>query len=698
MYYYSVALPLNISQLYTYKSTTKLTKGCRVLVNFNNNFVTGFVWEEHKLSDKEKNSQYKEIYEIIEEKPLLSEELLSLAYWISNYYFCSLGTVISAMLPTAIQIQIVQEVRKIKETSDISDQLDEIETKILDILHFEHWESVDELKKELKGVPLHKLLEQLEEKEIIEIKRTYDAKIKKKFANFIIPNEEIKETPELTPKQTEAWQLIQDKLSQIDNPQNKALPLARVADHVSYAIIKALKEKQLIFVEPREVKEMEQDRSLSKKETTLTLSKEQEIAIDSVKKQLLQRKFMPFLLYGVTGSGKTEVYIRLIRETLALSRTALILVPEIALTPQMEERFYNAFGENIAILHSHRNERERWEEWKRIKKGDCRIVLGARSAIFAPLENIGIIIVDEEHEGSYKQDNNPRYNARDIAVMRGKQNKAAVLLGSATPSLESWQNALNNKYQLLQLTHRPLNIPMPVVSIVDLKEDDSENLISDILKTKILERLKRNEQIILLQNRRGYASYVLCTSCGHIHRCPNCDVSLIYHSSEHKLMCHYCGYSEALIRKCATCGSYILEYGSAGTQQLEKQLAILFPTARLLRMDADTVRGKESYNSMFQRMNEGTVDILFGTQMIAKGLDFAQVTLVGVINADNSLNIPDFRASERTFQLLTQVAGRSGRGDKKGEVVIQTYNPEHYAILTANKQDFDSFVSQELEN
>ncbi len=698
MYYYDLALPLNINQLYTYRCNTQLERGCRVLVNFNNNHLTGFIWSESAKPESSKESKYKDVLEIIDNRPLLSKDLLNLAEWMSNYYLCSLGTVIMAMLPTAIQIQIALEVRL--KPSDSQTKLSVAEKRILEHLSQAEWLNISRLRESLQNLPLYKHLERLEELGLIEVKRIYDNKIKKKYANFIFINYPVADTSELTAKQRQAWEMIEqiNRDERIgDNDSEVVIPLARLAEHFSYSIIKALRNKELIRIEPREVKESLERSVKARQMSNLSLTEEQRLAFTTIKTELEQRIFRTFLLYGVTGSGKTEVYIRLIKECLSQTRNALILVPEIALTPQMEERFYNAFGENIAILHSHRNERERWEEWKRIKRGECRIVLGARSAVFAPLENIGIIIVDEEHEGSYKQDKNPRYNARDLAVFRGKQNNATVVLGSATPSLESWYNVERNKYELLKLTHRPLQIPMPRVIILDMKEEEEGTLLSELLKEKILDRLERKEQVILFQNRRGYASYVICLACGNIHRCPHCDVSLIYHSEDNLLMCHYCGHRERMYRKCPECGSYVLEFGKAGTQQLEQQLQILFPSARLLRMDADTTSGKDSYNRMFRRMREGSVDILFGTQMIAKGLDFANVTLVGVISADNSLNIPDFRSTERTFQLLTQVAGRSGRGSRVGEVIIQTYNPEHYAIVYAQQQDFDSFVREELE-
>ncbi len=683
MYLYQVAIPVNIRKLFSYQTPSKLEKGTRVLINFHNSFITGFIWEEDEAKT---GIKYKNVLEVVDSSSIIPIELINLAEWINRYYSVGLGIVLSAMLPPATQIQLLQEVKKILVKEYPS--LEQNEQEILNLIPFENWTDILSLKQKAKNKALYSTLEKLEDKKLIEIKRTYDQKLKKKYANFVLVNDNIDSLPKLTVKQQQAWDTI--------NGIGKDFPLKAIADLFSYSIVKALRSKGLINIEAREVSVLRETEQQVRKPKQITLTDEQNEAVKTISEYISWGKFHPFLLFGVTGSGKTEVYIELIKRSISENKNAIVLVPEIALTPQMEERFISAFGDDIAVVHSHRNERERWEEWKRIKNKGCRIVLGARSAIFAPMENIGVIIVDEEHENSYKQDKNPRYNARDLAVMRAKYSNAVVVLGSATPSLESWYNASLNKYKLIKLTRRPANFTLPTVTVVDMKEENGTSLFSDLLKEKILDKLKKKEQIILLHNRRGYSTYVLCMGCGHIAKCPHCDVSMIYHSDKHKLICHYCSYHQDMLRKCSKCGSYILEYGTAGTQQLEKQLQIEFPSARLLRMDTDTTTGKDSYVSMFNRMREGVVDILFGTQMIAKGLDFEGVTLVGVIAADNSINIPDFRAAEKTFQLLTQVAGRSGRGEKVGEVVIQTYNPEHYAIVTAQEQNFISFVEQEL--
>ena len=687
MNYYDIALPVKINKLYTYKSLEDIRKGCRVLVSFGNTFHTGIVWQ--KANSIEKKLKYKGILEVIDESPKISGGLLDLAQWMSNYYQCSLGQTLSAMLPSAFNIQLQQQVRKISEKAiPDSDGTPEI---ILNNLSKLSWEDISELKKKLK-LKVSKFnfwLEKLENTGIIEIKRTYDTKIKSKVANFVILSKVI-EIPKLTLKQKEAYEAMKQL--------GLEFPLSEIAKKCSYSIVKALQTKGLLRIEPREVRTESYLLPLRRDMKKFTLTDEQEIAVKKIKESIKKDKFQTFLLYGITGSGKTEVYIQVIKQCLEKGKTALMLVPEISITPQMVERFYNAFGEDIAILHSHLNDRERWEQWNKIKSGKSKIVIGARSAIFAPLENIGIIIVDEEHETSYKQETTPRYNGRDIAIVRAQMSKAVAILGSATPSLESWQNTGTGKYILLKLTKRPFTYKLPRVHIIDMcKEKDHKQFLSEILRNKIEEKLAAKEQVILLQNRRGHSSFVQCVSCGQLFQCPKCEISMNFHSRTQQLICHYCGHAINMPRKCPDCGSYMFHFGAAGTQQIEKQLEILFPSATILRMDSDSARKKDSYDSMFERMKKGNVDILLGTQMIAKGLDFANVTLVGVISADIGLNIPDFRAAERTFQLLTQVAGRSGRGVKPGEVFIQTYNPEHYAVTTATRQNFDAFAKEELK-
>ena len=426
----------------------------------------------------------------------------------------------------------------------------------------------------------------------------------------------------------------------------------------------------------------------------MKLTLEQQSVVDSVISDT-----NTYLLYGVTGSGKTEVYMEIIDYYLSLGKTSIVLVPEISLTPQMIERFEKRFGKRIAAIHSGLSDGEKYDEYRRIARGEASIVIGARSAIFAPLDNIGIIIIDEEHSDSYKQsDPSPRYHARDIAILRSKYHKCSVLLGSATPSLESMARGEKGVYKLLSLPHRINGKELPLVNIVDMNKEmkRSKGHFSSIMVDAIKERLDRGEQIILLLNRRGYSSFVTCKNCGYTFKCPNCDITLTYHKSSNTLRCHYCGYGGKVVDTCPECKEKALNNLGVGTQKIEEELNKLFPNSRVLRMDYDTTSKKGMHEKMIDEFREGKYDILLGTQMVSKGLDFSNVTLVGVINADTSLNIPDFRSSENTFSLLSQVAGRSGRSTKEGTVIIQTFNPEHYAISLCKNHDYLSFYKQEM--
>ena len=421
---------------------------------------------------------------------------------------------------------------------------------------------------------------------------------------------------------------------------------------------------------------------------------------DAAYQAIVDSQEKPFLLEGVTGSGKTEVYLQVIAHAIAQGKTAIMLVPEISLTPLMTNRFIARFGEHVAIMHSGLSDGEKYDEWRKIKSGKAKVVVGARSAIFAPLHNIGAIIIDEEHETSYKQDSNPRYHARDVAVWRANYHGAALILGSATPSLETRARAQQNVYQLLRLTQRANDqAEIPEVRILDMRRhlNDKSASFSEVLLDKISEKIAKGEQVVLMLNRRGYSSFIMCRDCGFVPDCPNCDISLTLHMDTKTLNCHYCGYMTGIPHTCPNCQSKKIRYYGSGTQKVEEELSELIPEARILRMDVDTTKKKGAHERILSSFGAGEADILLGTQMIAKGLDFPNVTLVGVINADTALNLPDFRASERTFQLLTQVAGRAGRADKKGEVLIQTFNPDYYAIRLAQAHDYEGFYQLEMD-
>ncbi len=475
--------------------------------------------------------------------------------------------------------------------------------------------------------------------------------------------------------------------------EEKELVLKKELDSISNSSVKTLLKKNVILEEKREHYRLKYN---NQKKVIHTLTEEQQSVVDEVVNNLPNT----YLLYGVTGSGKTEVYMELIDYYLKLDKKSIVLVPEISLTPQMVSRFQARFGDRVAALHSALSDGEKYDEWRRIVRGEASIVIGARSAIFAPFDDIGIIIIDEEHSDSYKQsDPSPRYSAKDIALRRAKYHNCSVIMGSATPSLEAMARAQKGVFKLLTLKHRVNGKELPNINIVDMNEESKKVIghFSKILLTEIAKRLEKKEQVILLLNRRGYSSFVTCKNCGYTFKCPNCDITLTYHKSSNTLRCHYCGYGEKVYSKCPSCSEDSLTSLGIGTQRIEEELNNEFSSAKVLRMDYDTTSRKGMHEKMIEDFKEQKYDILLGTQMVAKGLDFSNVTLVGVINADTSLNIPDFRSSENTYSLLSQVAGRSGRSSKDGSVIIQTYNPEHYAISLTKYNDYLKFYNEEMK-
>lgn len=479
----------------------------------------------------------------------------------------------------------------------------------------------------------------------------------------------------------------------VDLLNAKDIVLKKECEDISKSAVKTLMNKKIIIEVKEEVYRLTNDEVINEK--NIVLNGDQNSVIEVVKQHI--GSFVPFLLHGVTGSGKTEVYMHIIEEVLMKGKEAIVLVPEISLTPQMVDNFKKRFGVKIAILHSRLNNGEKYDEWRRIERKEVSIVIGARSAIFAPLTNLGIIIIDEEHSATYKQENNPRYNAIDIAMYRGKKHRCPILLGSATPSVESYTRAKTGVYQLLELKNR-VNNNLPKVVLVDMKQELKKGvrILSRILKEKIDDRLTKREQIILLLNRRGYSTIVTCHQCGYTDKCPNCDIPLTYHKASNTMRCHYCGYGNRRLVICPSCQSKDINEFGMGTQKLEEEIKVIFPTAKVIRMDVDTTSNKGSHEKIIKSFENGEHDILIGTQMIAKGLDFGNVTLVGVLNGDASLNIPDFRSAERTFQLLNQVSGRAGRAEKTGLVIIQTFNQEHYSIVKASNNDYIGFYNEEL--
>ena len=482
-------------------------------------------------------------------------------------------------------------------------------------------------------------------------------------------------------------------------------PVAELAQSagVHESVFRALERNGWLTIEAQDVAREPFSGETFLPSSELMLNAEQRLAVEALN-QAIEDPSRPLLLFGVTGSGKTEIYLQAIRHALTLGRTALVLVPEISLTPQTVERFKARFADSqqeVAVLHSHLSAGERYDEWYKIHSGATRIVIGARSAVFAPLDRLGIIIVDEEHEGSYKQEEAPRYHARDVAVLRAQRERCAVVLGSATPSMESWHNVQIGKYRLLQLRQRVDGRRMPLIRVLDMRKtarsSHSEAICAPALVDAIRKRLAEGEQTILFLNRRGFSTTMLCQACGYVCRCVDCSVALTYHRDAAQLACHICGYNQRAPHACPACKDPAVRHSGVGTQKVEDAVKRMFPKARVARMDADAMSRKHAYHQTLQAFKEGTIDILVGTQMIAKGLHFPNVTLVGIINADLSLHLPDFRGGERTFQLLTQVAGRAGRGEVEGEVLVQTFTPFSPAIQFARHHDFEGFFEQELE-
>jgi primosomal protein N' (replication factor Y) len=469
---------------------------------------------------------------------------------------------------------------------------------------------------------------------------------------------------------------------------------------VSAATITSLEKKALVEVSIEAVRRDPLSNGLGIKSEAHTLTALQTSVLTQIEQQMNSGAYSAFLLHGVTGSGKTEIYMRAMSKALSLGRSSMMLVPEIALTPVFSRRLRARFGDQVAIFHSSLQKGERFDEWTRVKNGDARVVIGTRSAVFAPVKNLGLIVVDEEHESSYRQQESPYYNARDVAIVRAQKESATVVLGSATPSLESFHNASKGKYTLVNLPERIGARPMATAKIIDMRtvfaRHGKPRVFSDELLEAIRETRERGEQSIILLNRRGYSSFILCRSCGENVQCPNCDVTLTYHRSERVIICHYCNHREAVPRVCPSCGKKYIYYVGEGTEQLEEMLRLLFPALRVARIDRDTTTRRKVFEQSLADFSAGRIDTLVGTQMLAKGHDFPNVTLVGVVSVDVGLALPDFRAAERTFQLITQVAGRAGRGDRPGRVLIQTYHPYHYALRHACAQDYESFYEEEL--
>lgn len=663
--------------------------GMRVVVPFGPRKIQGFVIGLKEESDF---SKLRELLEPMDLTPILNEELLALGNWLTETTMCYKISAYQVMLPAALKAKYEKKLR-------LSDTADKIEALPIEVQTIFNNQSVVLWEDALKHGSLS-LLQKEAANGNIEIVYEVKERVKKKKIKYIsraLAKEQLMEEKEkLSPQAIRQKEMI-DYFLQADGAVEQRELLSLLGS--SNTVIKGLIKKGILTEQEMEVYRDPFEERQFPSTIPLPLTFDQENAISPILASIEEKKHEIFLLYGVTGSGKTEVYLQSIQKVLQEGKEAIVLVPEISLTPQMVQRFKGRFGAQVAVLHSGLSAGEKYDEWRKIQRKEVKVAVGARSAIFAPFENLGIIIIDEEHETSYKQEDNPRYHARDVAIERAKKYQCPVILGSATPSLESFARAQKKVYKLLTMPNRMNNQSLPTVEIVDMREelrDGNRSMFSRVLLEKIIDRLEKKEQIVLFLNKRGYSSFVMCRGCGYVVNCPNCDISLTYHRFSEQMKCHYCGYEAQVPKECPDCNSEHIRYFGTGTQKVQEELAKVLPEAKVIRMDVDTTSRKGSHERLLGQFQEGHADILLGTQMIAKGLDFPNITLVGVLSADTMLNLPDFRSSEKTFQLLTQVSGRAGRHELPGEVVIQTYTPEHYSVELAGEQDFDRFYEKEM--
>lgn len=665
-----------------------IEEGMRVIVPFGNRRIQGFVV---KIKEQSNVNKLKEIIEPMDVQPVLNKELLNLGDYLANKTLCYKISAFQVMLPPALKAKYEKyiEIGKGVETQELPNKLLQL---------FEKNEVVSW--REAEKVVATSTLYRYARLGLLEVTYVIKNKGRKKKVTYYKPAFE-----------RDVFQKKLQKLKRLGSKQEQVVHfyLQHFKPHTVRQIeglipnvratLNTLAQKGLLKKEEfEEYRDPYRNRQFEKT-FPLPLTNEQQNAISPILHAIENNEHQVFLLHGVTGSGKTEVYLQAIEKVLNKGQEAIVLVPEISLTPQMVVRFKGRFGDRVAVMHSGLSLGEKYDEWRKIQRKEVQVVVGARSAVFAPFTNLGIIIIDEEHETSYKQEETPRYHARDVAIERGKNHCCPVVLGSATPSLESYARAQKGVYQLLTMQKRMNQSQLPHVEIVDMRDElkaGNRSMFSSLLFDKIKDRLEKNEQIVLMLNRRGYSSFVICRDCGFVVKCQNCDISLTYHKVSDQLKCHYCSFEIRTPQVCPECGSQHIRYFGTGTQKVEEELAKIVPEARVIRMDVDTTSKKGAHEKLLKAFQEQKADILLGTQMIAKGLDFPNITLVGVLSADSSLHLPDFRASEKTFQLLTQVSGRAGRHELPGEVIIQTYTPEHYSIQFSKNHDFLQFYRYEM--
>ncbi len=694
--YCDVSLPVPLDQPFTYSLPDTLRHrvrvGSRLIVPFGTRKLTGVILRCH---DDPPSVAARDALRLIDSEPVLSAELMALGRWIAGYYCSPLGDVLRGMLPLSSEIRRGKIWTLTDAGRDAARQLlldSSPDDPLLQILRMLEKRPLS-ASYLAKSMPLaDKAIRALERKRFIVAEEVQVERDPLRAPSDRLRVELAAPSNGPEPKFNKPERELRAFL-ELHPGSHNLKELEDMVKHAS-AAARSLARKGMVSLKPETVAMKAAIRARHE------LNPAQQAAFQQIHASIQAKRFQTFLLHGVTGSGKTEVYLTAIETALAEGRSALLMVPEIALTPQMAGQFFSRFGDRVAILHSAFTDVERTEQWRRIRSGAASVVVGTRSGVFAPVQNLGLVVVDEEHDGSYKQEENPRYNGRDVAIVRAQGAGACVVLGSATPSLESRYNAEKGKYTLLELPGRIESRPMPVVELIDMRQEFLETRKQQTFSRKLIEalgqRVESGEQTIVLLNRRGFSSFVACRACGERVQCINCSLTLTYHKRDRRLLCHYCGYAEKVPSQCPKCSSEHIYFLGIGSERVEEELHRAFPAARIARLDRDTVTGKRQYETILHDFREGNYDMLVGTQMIAKGHDIPNVTLVGVVAADMGLGMPDFRAAERTFQLLTQVAGRAGRGCLPGIVLVQTINPDHYAVRLAAAQDYQGFYEKEL--
>ncbi len=694
--YCEVAVPVPVDRLFTYELPLTLRHrvlaGCRVQVPFGSRTLTGVVLRTHAQSVAQ---EVRQVSALRDEEPVLDRDLLDLASWIAEYYCAPIGEVLKGMLPLSGETrrstrytltdsgrQVARQLILRPDSDPASRLLGLLEERPRALSYLAS--KVDKPRERLRPLVQRGWVVVEESEEERDPLRAAAERLQAEFVSRSEMGEKLKK------QERELLAFLE-----LHPGQHNVAELGEQVKRASEAA-RALARRGLVRLEMESLRP-----SNGFAREAPALNSHQETAFQEIRAALEKGIFQTFLLEGVTGSGKTEVYLRAIEAALALGKNTLLMVPEIALTPAMAGQFFHRFGKQVAVLHSAFGDAERAGQWRRIRNGQARVIAGTRSAVFAPIQNLGLVIVDEEHDGSYKQEETPRYHGRDVALIRARNAQAIAVLGSATPAVETRYNAAQNKYRRLSLPERVAQRPMPTVKVVDMRVEFLETKRQATFSRELLDqmrlRLGQGEQVMLLLNRRGFSSFMVCRACGERLLCENCSVVLTHHRRDRRMLCHYCGFAAKVPATCPACGSDHIQFLGAGSERVENELHDYLPTARIARLDRDSAAGKGSFETILDAFRNGDIDILVGTQMIAKGHDIPNVTLVGVVLADIGLGMPDFRAAERSFQLLTQAAGRAGRGDTPGVVVIQTLNPDHYAIRFAAAQDYEHFYEKELE-